>query len=159
MLRGHVTATVFLVWHARFCEKSMLWGQNSVSTTCCWFEFLRHEAGTECSIFNIASCVLLLQTVLATTETNQYLFCVHQLASYAYTWTGLSSLHVPATCSLLCAHLNKRPEKHQTYCWSMIFLLWSWTAEISVFKSSYVGSGRKPGLSELEGRELKVIPL
>ena len=47
----HVTAIVFLVWHARFCKSVLLQGQVFVPMTCCvkfsWFEFMCHETGAK----------------------------------------------------------------------------------------------------------------
>ena len=72
---GRVVETLFLMQQlqARSVENSLLWGQNFVSSTYCmnfsWFEFVCHEAGWDkvISIFNVESCVLLVQIVCSMT--------------------------------------------------------------------------------------------
>ena len=123
MKRGHDATTVFLVWHARFCEKVLLRGQKFVPATCCmkfsWFEFLRHEAGTKWPHDQFSVCTALANCPRYNTDRNELIstscapacalpcaptvpatcvLCVHT--------QGLVPLHVPATCPLVCADFN-----------------------------------------------------
>ena len=100
MLLGHVTATVFLLWHALFCKKSC-YDTEMLELKCRWFEFLFDEAATKqpefprSHHFHCSSKVFMSQS--ATCVPVSVLSSKTEHAYYVYTRRGPPSRCVTAT--------------------------------------------------------------